>query len=733
MTETVRKFRLNPDFLDKYKNIKPEWGPIGEFIFYRTYSRKKENGQQESWLDCCIRVVEGIYNTQVTWLATNKLLRKNWNWHQGQRSAQKMFELMFTFKFLPPGRGLWALGTEAIEKKFGAVANNCAFISTEKITVDFVRPFIFNADMSMLGVGVGFDTRGKDKVTIKEFPKTTDEPFIVKDTREGWLDLIETVLFSFIRRAELPLIRDYSRVRNEGEEIKTFGGTSSGPLPLEKLIQDIVSIFGFEMPCTMTFKEPEMRNIKIAEGFEITRYSEPSLPLTLTSVHIVDLMNAIGKCIVAGNVRRSSQIALGDPEDIDFINIKSIFKKSVSTNLEKVKDIAKRYPMPQYAVNTLVQRSEEENTMTELEFYKSFGPYSWRWSSNNSIFAKVGMDYSPFVDKLATTGEPGFFWLDNARNFGRMIDPPDYKDNRVKGCNPCGEQSLENSELCTLVETFINRCEDLTDFKRALKFAYLYAKTITLIPTHDEETNAVLLKNRRIGTSLAGVTSLIARIGYRETVNWLEEGYQYLTDLDNQYSDWLCVPRSKKKTSLKPGGTTPLLPGEVSGVNFPFAEYYIRRVRLSSSSPYVTMYKKAGYPVEADVTAPTNTMIISFPIHIKNFYKSEKDATIWEQLQIVSLVQRHWSDNQVSCSIKFKDHEIEDIKTALPMYETSLKAVTFAPSESMDYDQPPMEEIKKEEYEKLIKKLKPVNLQTAVHEIEDKFCDSDRCQIGKKE
>jgi hypothetical protein len=81
----------------------------------------------------------------------------------------KMFEKIFNFKFLPPGRGLWAMGTAITEEKhLYAALNNCAFVSTlpSKIydkdeRVDkFIESFTFLMDSAMIGVGVGFDTKG---------------------------------------------------------------------------------------------------------------------------------------------------------------------------------------------------------------------------------------------------------------------------------------------------------------------------------------------------------------------------------------------------------------------------------------------------------------------------------------------------------------------------------------------------------------------------------------------
>ncbi len=97
---------------------------------------------------------------------------------------------MFTMKFLPPGRGLWAMGSDIINKKgLAASLNNCGFVSTINmgLTEDFSKPFKFLMDMSMLGVGVGFDVKGAGNLEIHE-PVDIIHTHVVKDTREGWVD-----------------------------------------------------------------------------------------------------------------------------------------------------------------------------------------------------------------------------------------------------------------------------------------------------------------------------------------------------------------------------------------------------------------------------------------------------------------------------------------------------------------------------------------------------------------
>ena len=44
-------------------------------------------------------------------------------------------------------------------------------------------------------------------------------------------------------------------------------------------------------------------------------------PSTITT--IVDIMNLIGKCVVAGNVRRTAEIVFGDPNSEEYLDLKN--------------------------------------------------------------------------------------------------------------------------------------------------------------------------------------------------------------------------------------------------------------------------------------------------------------------------------------------------------------------------------------------------------------------------
>ena len=402
----------------------------------------------------------------------------------------------------------------------------------------------------------------------------------------------------------------------------------------------------------------------------------------ISSVDIVDTENLIGRCVVSGNVRRSAALALGSHDDFHYLEMKN--------DQEKL--------------------------------------YHHRWGSNNSFHAVVGMDYRWHAEQSQKNGEPGYIWLDNARTRGRMADPPRDDDRSVMGFNPCVEQQLEDAELCCLVETFPAKHDTYEDYLKTLKIAYLYGKTVTLSNTHWPETNAKMLKNRRIGLSQSGVVQAFNKHGRREMLTWCDNAYSYVQQLDEEYSDWLCIPKSVRMTSIKPSGTVSLLNGSTPGVHFPENEYYIRRIRFSKSNTMLDTLAEAGYNIEDDKYSP-NTVCVEFPVHEKYFVQGKKDVSMWEQLEIAAQYQHYWADNSVSITVTFKPEEASQLQSALEMYETRLKAVSFLKYEETGYEQAPYEAISKERYEELAAKIKPITRFKSASGSGTKYCDGESCTI----
>jgi adenosylcobalamin-dependent ribonucleoside-triphosphate reductase len=413
---------------------------------------------------------------------------------------------------------------------------------------------------------------------------------------------------------------------------------------------------------------------------------------------ITDIINLIGTCVVSGNVRRSATLALGAAGDQDFINLKN----------------SEVFP--------------ERN---------SFDPENpgWAWMSNNSISATVGMDYAKYTDLIVNNGEPGFVWLDVARNYGRLKDPADGKDYRVMGFNPCAEQPLESYELCTLVEVHLNRHETKEDFLKTLKFAYLYGKTVTLLPTHWQQTNGIMQRNRRIGTSLTGIASFADERGLPATREWMDEGYEKIRHYDHKYSEWLCVRESIRVTTVKPSGSVSILSGATPGVHWgPGGEFFLRAIRFGETDPMLHLFKAAGYKVEKDVVS-ANTQVVYFPV-ASGHARAEKDVTLFEKIALAATAQKYWSDNGVSVTLSFdKETESKHVASALNMYEGQLKAVSFLPMGNTVYPQQPYTEITRDEYNSYIGSIKKIDwsaIYDGVDNLEalgENYCSTDVCEI----
>ena len=652
-------FHLSEHFMNKFKRKKAPFGfnGLGELVYNRTYSRLKADNKNEQWWETVQRVVEGTFNMQKRHIDANGL---GWNAWKAQHSAQQMYERIFTMKFLPPGRGLWAMGTAITEEKeLFAALNNCAFVSTEAIAAEFSKPFCFLMDAFMLGVGVGFDTKGAEKLVLKgPNPSRRDEEYVVPDTREGWVESLRLLLESYSLGTGR-LIFDYSLIREEGAPILGFGGESSGPAPLVELHETISAILDEQV----------------------------GQPLTITS--IVDIMNLIGKCVVAGNVRRTAEIVFGEPDSEEYLDLKN------------------------YEVNP--HRA------------------TYGWTSNNSIFATTGMDYEPAAERIRYNGEPGFAWLDNMKAYGRMADKPNHKDHRAKGGNPCLEQTLESYELCCLVETFPTNHESLEDYLTTLKYAYLYAKTVTLGKTHWPDTNRVMLRNRRIGCSMSGIAQFLANRGTGVLQEWMDKGYQHIQKLDKEYSDWMAIPASIKTTSIKPSGTVSLLAGATPGIHFPESRYYIRRMRLGINSNLVPSLEKAGYKLEPAFGSETTTLVVEIPVDVGEGVRTLDEVSMWEQLGLAALAQKYWADNQVSCTVTFSpETEGQDIAPALDLFQYQLKGISFLPKlDHGAYPQMPYESIDVETYTSMKAGLGKLNFgRVKGEEIAiERFCDNDMCEI----
>ena len=597
---------------------------VGYITYKRTYARRLDEADITSKTEEFPQTVERVVQ------AANDQLGCNFTEAEQERLRKYLSELKGTVA----GRFLWQLGTDTVNKLGLASLQNCAFTVIDEP----VRPFTWAMDLLMLGSGVGYNIQRKNVDKLPEvninFTAPTrvdsnDADFIVPDSREGWVSLLgKTLKAAFLSVKEPTFTYSTVLVRGRGAVIKGFGGTASGP---EDLCDGIA---------------------------KVSTILEKRAGKKLRPIDCLDIMNIIGAIVVAGNVRRSAQIAIGDADDVEYL-------------------LAKRWDMGNIP--------------------------SWRAMSNNSVVCNDIKDlHEYFWDGYEGKGEPyGLINLRLSRKIGRLGDT-NYPDPDVMGYNPCAEQSLAAYETCCLAEVYLSNIESKKEFIDVCKLLYRINKHSLSLPCHLQETADVVHKNMRMGIGVTGVlqASDVQR-------SWLNDAYTELRAFDKEYSAKHGFPESIKLTTVKPSGTLSLLPGVTSGCHPAYSHYMIRRIRIAADHSLVQVCREHGYPVEFqrnfDGTDDHSTMVVSFPFAYPEGTKIAAEMTAIDQLEVVKWLQENWSDNSVSCTVYYRKEELPEIKKYLAKnYKNNHKSLSFLLHNEHGFKQAPLEEITKEVYDALV-------------------------------
>lgn len=648
MAEYIRK--LPRGFVDNYVNKQVPWGPVGYVVYKRTYARMiLEEGRTEEWHETVERCVNGILSLGGKFT---------------EKEATTLYDKVFNLKMCFSGRALWQLGTPNMERIGADSLQNCWAVSVN----DPIDPFCFCFNQLMLGGGVGYNITPEEVYSLPtvEFAPDVkhvdnfDCDFIVPDNREGWVKLLGRILkahFYTNRRVHFCT----KGIRGKGNPIRTFGGTASGDLDL---------VWGMS---------------------EIVRILRGALGRKLRPVECLDIMNIIGKIVVSGNVRRSAQIALGDPRDLDYMAAKN------------------------WATGKIP---------------------AWRGMSNNSVQCD-DLDILPdsFWSGYNGDGEPyGFVNLGLCRSHGRLIDGHNYRpDPYVIGTNPCAEITLCHKEPCNLMEQFICRITDINEWKEVSYLSYKVAKTISIWPFSDPDTNDIVQMNHRLGVGCTGI---------QQATWWgpkhYDAVYKHMEQADEVYSRQLGVSRSNKLTTVKPSGTLSLLPDFRGGVLTPgtndgYSEYHNRRISFSADDPLVDTARAHGYHVEPkrelDGSENYSTMVVTFPVR----QYGGKSTSAIHQLKRHKMMQTYWSDNAVSTTVYYKREELDDIKDYLRKnIKDSIKSVSFLLHSDHGFEQAPLEAISREEYEERTGCTEPITQVMEDKETslaEGVECDGGHCPV----
>jgi ribonucleoside-triphosphate reductase (thioredoxin) len=241
-----------------------------EYVYVSRYSRfLHEMGRRETWTETVNRYFD-FYEQH---------LRERCGYELPYVLRNELEQAVLNLEVMPSMRCLMAAGPALIRDEMAGF--NCSYA-----TVDNPKVFAEILYILMVGTGVGFSVERQHVNKLPEIPEElypTDTTIVISDSKIGWakgLNELVSILFT----GYIPKV-DYSRVRPAGSVLKTFGGRASGPEPLKRCLDYIVS----------TFKEAKGRK--------------------LTSLECHDIICMVGECVVSGGVRRSATISLSNLSD----------------------------------------------------------------------------------------------------------------------------------------------------------------------------------------------------------------------------------------------------------------------------------------------------------------------------------------------------------------------------------------------------------------------------------
>ena len=246
---------------------------LGEFIYYRTYSRWLEDeGRRETWVETVGRYVS--------------FMKENLGDRLSENEYNDIRQAILNQEIMPSMRLFWAAGKAARENN--VTAYNCSFTAPCKLE-DFAEIMF----LSMCGAGVGFSAESQ---TVQQLPIIKHQTgkvlpnHIIEDSKDGWANSLTLGLKTWYAGHDIKF--DYSKVRPAGARLRTMGGRSSGPEPLRSLLD-------------------------FARAKILARQGK-----RLTTLDVHDLCCKIGEVVVMGGVRRTALISLSDLDDNEMLHAK---------------------------------------------------------------------------------------------------------------------------------------------------------------------------------------------------------------------------------------------------------------------------------------------------------------------------------------------------------------------------------------------------------------------------
>lgn len=561
--------------------------------------------------------------------------------------TQQIYESIVSLKTMPSMRALMTAGP-ALERDPMA-GYNCSFIA-----VDDVRAFDEILYILMCGTGVGF---------------SVERQFIAK------LPIVGATVV--IGEDNIPHVSTVDSLRPIDEVIVVKDSKGGWSNALRQLLQHL---YAGHLPSWDVSKiRPAGAKLKTFGGrasgpqplvdlfqFAVDTF-KGAIGRKLTSIECHDLVCKIADIVVVGGVRRSALISLSNLSDDRMRGAKN----------------------GQWWVND-PQRALANNSAAYTE------------RPGMELFMK---EWLSLIE--SKSGERGIFNRQAAIN--KAIETGRRDHTKIVGVNPCAEITLRSAGVCNLSEVVIRKDDSLDSLLAKVEVATIIGTYQSML-TDFRHVRSLWRKNqeeeRLLGVSLTGIMDHpILSLPTAVAAEWLQIMKNHAIATNKMWAEKLGINPAAAITTVKPSGTVSQLVDSASGIHPRYSEYYIRTVRADKKDPLAQLMRDQGFPVEDDVMKPTSGDVFSFPVQAPSHAVFRNDRTALEQLEHYLMLQKNWSEHNVSITVYVKDHEWMGVGDWVYRHFDEIAGVSFLPHSDHSYKQAPYQECTKEEYEALLAQM----------------------------
>ena len=333
--------------------------------------------------------------------------------------------------------------------------------------------------------------------------------------------------------------------------------------------------------------------------------------------------------------------------------------------------------------------------------------------ANNSACYTEKPDIGVFMDEWkalydSKSGERGIFNRESAVKMAAKNNRRNTEDHDF-GTNPCSEIILRSREFCNLSEVVVRASDTRESLLEKVRLATIlgtFQATLVNFKYVSSSWRKNCEEERLLGVSLTGIMDCQFTNGKKEGLeNLLEELKAEAVKVNKEFALKIGINQSVAVTCVKPSGTVSQLVDAASGIHARHNPYYIRTVRGDKKDPLTKMMVDAGFPIEDDVTNPSNTSVFSFPVKVDKSAVFRTDMSAIEQLELWLTYQKHWCEHKPSVTISVKEEEWLDVGAWTYKHFDFMSGVSFLPFSEHTYKQAPYQDIDEKDYTILLDKM----------------------------